>query len=234
MANPLQILVDDTSPSITYYPWADTLGAPNVLAGWNPYYTGSSFAAYQGEVGKGTSLHLTSLNGASFSIQWQGMDQTRSNLTFSRCCLLLGTGIQLYGNATQASYDLTLNGTPTLANSSSLPDSLLAEFHDLPDANYTLTLSVQSASPPTSDSFVAFDKALITSFSDVSAYAGVLFVNLDMLMYFHFALAPLSPHKLSTILTSPFWANGLSNRLLSIRGLTDLFTKPTKPVIALR
>ena len=84
MANPLQILVDDTSPSITYYPWADTLGAPDVLAGWNPYYTESSFAAYQGEVGQGTSLHLTSLNGASFSIQWQGVDHTRLSMASGR------------------------------------------------------------------------------------------------------------------------------------------------------
>lgn len=99
--------------------------------------------------------------------------------------MFLGTGIQLYGNATQAGYDLTLNETPTQANSSSLADSVLAEFHDLPDANYTLTLTVQSASPPTSDSFVAFDKALITSSpeSDDSRCvgAGVLSVNPDIL-----------------------------------------------------
>jgi hypothetical protein len=72
MANPLQIYVDDTSPSITYYPFADTFGPPNLNAGWNPYYTGSGYAAYQGQTGQGTSLHRTSLDGASFSIQWNG------------------------------------------------------------------------------------------------------------------------------------------------------------------
>jgi len=73
MAVPLQIWVDDTSPTITYYPFADTFGTPNVLAGWNPYYTDSGFAAYQGDLGVGTSLHRTSLDGASFSVQWNGV-----------------------------------------------------------------------------------------------------------------------------------------------------------------
>jgi hypothetical protein len=74
MASPLQaaIVVDDTCPSISYYPFADTFGTPNLLAGWNPYYTGSGYASYQGVLGVGTSLHRTSLDGASFSVQWNG------------------------------------------------------------------------------------------------------------------------------------------------------------------
>lgn len=73
MANPLQISVDDTSPSVSYFPFADTFGTPDVSAGWNPYYTGSSFAAFQGQEGEGNSLHRTSLDGASFSVQWIGV-----------------------------------------------------------------------------------------------------------------------------------------------------------------
>jgi hypothetical protein len=72
MANPLQIYIDDTSPTIAYYPFADTFGTPDLLAGWNPYYTGSGFASHQGQIGGGTSLHRTSLDGASASIQWNG------------------------------------------------------------------------------------------------------------------------------------------------------------------
>jgi hypothetical protein len=72
MANPLQIYIDDTSPSVAYYPFADTFGPPDLLAGWNPYYTNSGYTAYQGQIGEGTSLHRTSLDGASLSIQWLG------------------------------------------------------------------------------------------------------------------------------------------------------------------
>lgn len=72
MADSTQLYVDDTSPCITYYPFGDTFGAPNTSAGWNPYYTGSGYAAFQGQIGEGTSLHRTSLDGASFSLQWNG------------------------------------------------------------------------------------------------------------------------------------------------------------------
>ncbi|KIM75935.1 hypothetical protein PILCRDRAFT_826769 [Piloderma croceum F 1598] len=145
MANPLQIYIDDTSPSIAYYPFADTFGPPDLLAGWNPYYTNSGYAAYQGQIGEGASLHRTSLDGASFSIQWSG------------------TGIQIFGSASQASYNLTLDGTSTEANSTSLADGILAEFYDLIDVNHTVSLIVHTDSSPSPDSFISFDEALITS-----------------------------------------------------------------------
>ena len=72
MANPIQLYVDDTSPTITYYPFGDTFGAPDASAGWNPYYTEIGYAHFQGQTGEGSSLHRTSLDGASFSIQWNG------------------------------------------------------------------------------------------------------------------------------------------------------------------
>jgi hypothetical protein len=74
-----------------------------------------------------------------------------------------GTGIQLFGNASQASYSLTLDGTPVQANSSSPADSILADFHDLIDANHTVTLTVHTNSSPSPDAFISFDQALITA-----------------------------------------------------------------------
>lgn len=65
--------VDDTSPTISYSPFPDTFGTPNLLAGWNPYFNVSGFATEQGTVGQGTSQHITSLDGASLGFQWRGM-----------------------------------------------------------------------------------------------------------------------------------------------------------------
>ena len=73
MADALQFTVDDTSPTISYSPFPDTFSTPNLNAGWNPYYTSSGFAPALGVVGNGTSLHITSLNGASLALQWHGV-----------------------------------------------------------------------------------------------------------------------------------------------------------------
>jgi len=72
MANFLHVTVDDISPCISYSPFRDTFSSPNLSAGWNPYYDQSGFAAHSGETGNGTSLHITSLDGASLALQWRG------------------------------------------------------------------------------------------------------------------------------------------------------------------
>jgi hypothetical protein len=69
----VQLVVNDTSPTIVYAPFGDTFSAPNILEGWNPYYSASGYATFQGEVGNGTSFHITSLDGAQLSLQWRGM-----------------------------------------------------------------------------------------------------------------------------------------------------------------
>lgn len=73
MANYVQFAVNDTSPTLFYSPFGDTLSTPNLSAGWNPYYTLSGFATVLGEVGNGTSLHITSNNGSFVLLQWNGM-----------------------------------------------------------------------------------------------------------------------------------------------------------------
>lgn len=68
----LQLSVDDSSPTIEYIPFPDTLGTPNLLGGWNPYFTESAFASTPGESGNGTSLHLTSHDQAAISLTFFG------------------------------------------------------------------------------------------------------------------------------------------------------------------
>lgn len=72
MASFVQVTIDDTSPCISYSPFRDTFTTPNLSAGWNPYYDQSGFATSSGGTGNGTSLHITSLDGASLALQWRG------------------------------------------------------------------------------------------------------------------------------------------------------------------
>ena len=71
-SNVVQLVVDDFSPHVVYSPFGDTLSTPNPVAGWNPYYSLSGFASTLGQVGNGSTSHLTSLDGAALSLQWRG------------------------------------------------------------------------------------------------------------------------------------------------------------------
>ncbi|KAJ7134976.1 hypothetical protein C8R43DRAFT_1021708 [Mycena crocata] len=144
MASVVQFSVDDSSPTISYFPFADTLGAPDLLAGWNPHWDDPGFSsATTGSTGSGTSLHITGRNGASFQIKWKG------------------TGIKLLGNVTRSSYDITLDGQSADASSSADPsNNTLVAFDNLQDTNHTLSLTVQTS---TQDSLLTFDKAVISA-----------------------------------------------------------------------
>lgn len=80
MAIPIfSVTIDDTSPTITYLPFSDSSVQQNLSAGWISYYTTSGFVALPtanegslGDIGVGTSLHVTSSDGASLKIIWNG------------------------------------------------------------------------------------------------------------------------------------------------------------------
>lgn len=93
---------------------------------------------------------------------------------------LTGTGIQLLGNISQGTYDITLDGMPTFASSSPLSNStayitsssanILASFAELPNANHTIQLTFSADTTATSSStasltsglsYIAFDKAVV-------------------------------------------------------------------------
>jgi len=66
-------ILDNSSPEVLYSPFADSFQQPDLLQGWNPYFSVSGFPSVQGQIGIGTAFHITSLNGATLSIQWHGM-----------------------------------------------------------------------------------------------------------------------------------------------------------------
>ncbi|KAH9956876.1 hypothetical protein BC827DRAFT_1228632 [Russula dissimulans] len=145
MAHSFSLVIDDASPLLSYFPFADTLSIPNFFAGWNPCFTTSACPTFPGQQGNGTSFHVTSLDGAAFSIQWWG------------------NGIQLFGFAQgPLTYDLQLDG---LTNSSiPVPASgttLLATYHDLQPANHTLSLIVHNPTN-SSSALIGIDQASIT------------------------------------------------------------------------
>lgn len=83
MADPaFPLTIDDTSPIVLYQPFGDIFTAvPNLGAGWNQYYSISGFAqspsgagtsVTASTVGNGTSLHLTTSDGAELRIDWNG------------------------------------------------------------------------------------------------------------------------------------------------------------------
>lgn len=144
MAAIVQFFVNDTSPAISYSPFGDTLSTPNTSAGWNPYYSGSGFATAQGVEGVGTSYHITSLDGASFTIAW------------------IGSGIQLLGNVTNANFTVSLDGTEIVDPAADIPENVLATITNLTNAPHAVTLVAQiSESDPTSS--IAFERAIIGS-----------------------------------------------------------------------
>ena len=159
MASPLT--VNDTSPVISYIPLIAISAIPDPFLGWNPHYSISGFATAPGVVGLGTSSHITSLNGASLSLQWNGMSVTYlPTPPYVKFSFLIGTGIQLFGNASNASYELLLDNVATQPDSSDPTQSLLASFQNLSFTMHTISLMVDI--PITaSNAFVAFEHALV-------------------------------------------------------------------------
>jgi hypothetical protein len=173
---PVQISVDDTSPSLSYYPFRNALSTPDLTAGWNPYYDISGFASSPGQIGIGTSYHITSMDGASISMKWHGTSlfgDARWKYIHLRG---LGNGIQLFGNTTLASYSITLDGTDSHLNNHSSSFSnysgILVDINDLQDGPHNITLTARmprNLSPPNS-SMLVFDKAVIKLWPDTASF----------------------------------------------------------------
>ena len=64
------ITIDDTSPTLVYSPLADPFGTPNLTAGWNPFYSATGYTPDPATgQGNGVSLHVTSANNASSTVE---------------------------------------------------------------------------------------------------------------------------------------------------------------------
>lgn len=127
MAGSFSFVVNDTSPALNFFPFSDTLSTPNFFAGWNPCFSASACSTHPGQQGNGTSSHITSLDGAAFSVQWWG------------------NGIQLTGFvAGPVTYDLQLDGQTNSSISPSSGTTLLASYDNLQPTNHTLSLIVHN------------------------------------------------------------------------------------------
>jgi hypothetical protein len=145
MADFFTLLINDNSPLLSYFPFADTLSIPNFSLGWNPCFNLTACTTYHDEQGNGTSFHITSADGAAFSIEWWG------------------NGIQLSGFAEgPVTYDLKLDGVthPSISPSTTTP-TLLAAYYDLQPITHTLSLIVHNPTN-SSSALIAIDSALIT------------------------------------------------------------------------
>jgi hypothetical protein len=82
--------------------------------------------------------------------------------------ICLGIGIELYGYATQAIYEFTLD-TKTVnytKNLSAVDTLLLFSINDLPNAQHTITMVVHTQS--ITSSFIAFDRAILIGSVDTT------------------------------------------------------------------
>ena len=177
MAVAFQLGIGNNSPTITYSPFFPNTVAQNATAGWTPYYTISGFPWTSALVGYGTSLQISSKNDSSLSITWFGASpfslprELVASQTSDRFRLTLwtGTGIDLYGNATNAAFQVSLDrktGGGSSGNALVDPSSnILASFSNLQLDTYIVTLTTRTSSSPSS--FVAFDRAVITSALEV-------------------------------------------------------------------
>ncbi|KAI0030936.1 hypothetical protein K488DRAFT_12195, partial [Vararia minispora EC-137] len=141
-----QLVINDGSPTLSYFPFADTFGVPDLLGGWNPYYDLTGFASTPGQEGNGTSRHITAKDGAAFSI-----------------ANFFGTGVQLFGNISEAgTYDLQVDGQTNRSISVFSPSdpTLLASYTSLPAANHTLSLVFHNPSGNT-DTLISIERAVI-------------------------------------------------------------------------
>ena len=161
----LELTIDDTSPLIVYSPFRDTLSTPNLTTGWNPYYHSSGLASLIGQVGVGESYHITSMDGASLSVKWNGECASPSISRFGihrYHRLFAGNGIRLLGNTTSCSFSITLDGADFKPNATPLSNSTLVDIPDLQYGVHTLVLTTRiQGQIPRNSSLLMFDGAVI-------------------------------------------------------------------------
>ncbi|TFY69899.1 hypothetical protein EVJ58_g135 [Rhodofomes roseus] len=153
MANTLvSIIVDDNSPTIAYAPFGDTLGEPNVTAGWNPYYTGSGFSS--GSNSSSSSVVAIRWNGTAINVFGTITANSSSALTYT---------VSLDGNATTNFF----SRISSPASVDTAANDVLASFSNLSDELHEIVLTVHNAGATDSndvtdlDAVVAFDSFVL-------------------------------------------------------------------------
>ncbi|ESK94464.1 hypothetical protein Moror_8122 [Moniliophthora roreri MCA 2997] len=124
MANPYDFSILDTSPTIIYHPSRE---GEDLGSSWKTFYSNSPDSSYDSthqntNLASGTSLHSTSMQGASFEISF------------------MGTAIQIYGSGTGGAYTTTLDNRDAVEGNPS--NGMLASYADLEYKTHTLSLNV--------------------------------------------------------------------------------------------
>ncbi|PCH36085.1 hypothetical protein WOLCODRAFT_140217 [Wolfiporia cocos MD-104 SS10] len=173
MAVPVfSITVDDNSPTIAYAPFADTFGPPNVTAGWNPYYSVSGFAEVYGSsssgsgvgnIGNGTSLHLTACNNAEFALKWNGTAVTIHGTQVAPSSSSLTYSIALDGNATTNYY----SSISAAASIETAANDTLASFSNLVDGEHEIALTVHNPGASSETDPISLDAFIALSHVDL-------------------------------------------------------------------
>ncbi|KAJ7779190.1 hypothetical protein B0H16DRAFT_808419 [Mycena metata] len=133
--------IPDTSPILSYSPYADGFGLQN---GWQTWYTISGFNTQPGEGSAGDSFHLTSLDGAEVSLQFYG------------------SALYLYGIA-NASYNVVLDEK---SQSFSGRDGLLYSVENLAEKNHSVALTAKITSNTTQQ--LGFSHAVVSTSDQTS------------------------------------------------------------------
>ncbi|KAJ7164770.1 hypothetical protein C8R43DRAFT_988380 [Mycena crocata] len=131
---------DDTSPFLTYSPFADVSYSP-LTNGWIPWYSGSGFISTNGEGGTGDSFHRTSLDGASVNLEFYG------------------TAVYMYGT-TNSSYDTSLDNATYTHAAPDPASGLLLSITGLEAGTHSVALTVRTNDPSQQ---LAFDRAIVSA-----------------------------------------------------------------------
>jgi hypothetical protein len=71
-AGPYHLTVDDTAPQISFTPNVDPRNQGDPRKGWQTLYIALDEPNHIGVYGVGESYHVTALDGAQLSVEWNG------------------------------------------------------------------------------------------------------------------------------------------------------------------
>ncbi|KAI0783377.1 hypothetical protein C8Q75DRAFT_445092 [Abortiporus biennis] len=131
--------IDDTSAMLTYQPYG---GGRNPGDGWVTWFSGSGFNNAAGQASSGDSWHLTSLPGASVSLEFHG------------------TSIHMYGNSS-CPYEVSLdNSSVLLPPINTTNGGLLFSAESLPIGTHLINVTALPSQQAPVQLF--FDRAIVT------------------------------------------------------------------------
>ncbi|KAF7301761.1 hypothetical protein MIND_00741700 [Mycena indigotica] len=116
------LTIPNTSPAFSYHPYSDGL---NTAYGFQIAFS-TAFNTQPGEMGQGSSAHVTSLNGAGFLLDFYG------------------NAVYVHGSSS-ASYDVTLDGTAPVAMPPDDTTGVLFAKDNLIEEHHSITFTTRVA-----------------------------------------------------------------------------------------